>query len=262
MTTAATNYLREIVDAEPELYLDEIEMLMNYRGYFMSPTTLWDTMTKKLGWTLRLFTSRAKQRDENLRAQYRNALYQIHDPSMFVFIDESSRSRNESRRRRAWGLRGADNSLDAFFLQTEAGHTLLAAADVKGFVVEMCELVENQRGHDDEDPTRGTIDTERFLPWVQEYLIPNLGRADLCEARSVVVLDNAPIHQDERIVRLIEECLTPITTACSKTTPKPSTPRPSQRMNSKTFTNPSTIISTPQPMRGLQTPSPAMSLNR
>ena len=78
----------------------------------------------------------------------------------------------------------------SYLLETSS-YTLLAAADLNGFVLEMTELIERKKYSDDPDETRGTIDTERFLLWVRERLCQHLGNALKGEVRSVVVMDNA-----------------------------------------------------------------------
>lgn len=52
----------------------------------------------------------------------------------------------------------------------------------------MKELVKLQRSAGDMHPSRGFIDTERFLLWVNQRLVPNL------RPGQVVVMDNASIH--------------------------------------------------------------------
>ena len=59
----------------------------------------------------------------------------------------------------------------------------------------------------EKDATSGrskTVDTKRFIEWVENRLLPVLGRYEKGEARSVVILDNASIHHDDEIVDLIE----------------------------------------------------------
>ena len=73
---------------------------------------------------------------------------------------------------------------------------MLAACDCEGFMTECCDVILRE-----ED---GTIDTELFLEWVRVKLCPLLGRYDRFESRSVVVLDNASIHHDNRVVDAIE----------------------------------------------------------
>jgi hypothetical protein len=204
MSPVMLEYLRNLVREEPDLYLDEISECLQMKGWNVCRSSIWCVLTKRFGWTLRLFTSRARQKDAILRTQYRQAIMQVPFPEMLVFVDETHRGRNESRRRRAWAPRGEDNSLDAFFFGNDLGATLLAAADLNGFVLPMCELVFHKKGAEDADPTRGTIDTDRFMMWVQQRLCPFLGSAVMCEARSVVVMDNASIHQNPRIKEMIE----------------------------------------------------------
>jgi len=168
----------------------------------LCPSTIWKCLTQDLGYTLTVYNARASQRDEQLRREYKAALLQFDDPDVFVFLDETSRGRCLSRRRRSWSPRGLDNTLDEFFDSAEATYTLLAAADINGIIMEASELVERKKNDKDECPTRGTIDTDRFLLWLQQKLCPTLGAYG--KPRSVVVMDNAPIHQDP-IIRLIIE---------------------------------------------------------
>ena len=79
---------------------------------------------------------------------------------------------------------------------------MIAACDWNGFILETCECVSREK-----DATSGrskTVDTERFIEWVENRLLPVLGRYEKGEARSVVILDNASIHHDDEIVDLIE----------------------------------------------------------
>lgn len=89
--------------------------------------------------------------------------------------------------------------------RTARRYTLIAACDIDGFVIEACQTVLREQGVDVQDPTRGTVDGERFLLWVKEKLVPVLGNYGQREPRSVVVLDNATVHHVEGIVEAIEE---------------------------------------------------------
>lgn len=69
--------------------------------------------------------------------------------------------------------------------------------------MEASELVRRKRNANDNDDEAGTIDADRFVQWVEYKLVPTLGNYHLGEARSIVVMDNATIHMDARILQLI-----------------------------------------------------------
>ena len=200
--------LRQLMIEEPQYFLDEFQEALFVQGgekWLLSCSTIWSLMVNTLGYTLRLYSAKAKERDENLRNECRACLMQWQDPSMFVFMDESNRGRNESRKRRAWAPRGQDNSLDEFFnsYASKYTYTLLAAADINGFIFEMTELVRREKSSEGDEES-GTIDGERFYQYVVEKICPYLGCYMNSEARSIVVMDNATIHHDPRIMEAIE----------------------------------------------------------
>lgn len=53
-------------------------------------------------------------------------------------------------------------------------------------------------GHNNKDPTRGTVDGDRFKLRLEENFIPVLGSYECADARSIVVMDNAAIHNNIR----------------------------------------------------------------
>jgi hypothetical protein len=117
------------------------------------------------------------------------------DPRQFVFIDETAKDRLSCRRGRAWQQKGSYTDIPrAFNPHHDFRYTVLAAADLDGFILEACELVRRRRGADDADPEAGTIDGDRFVFWVQHKLVPTLGNYLQGEPRSIVVMDNAPTH--------------------------------------------------------------------
>jgi hypothetical protein len=80
----------------------------------------------------------------------------------------------------------------------------MGVADIAGMVQGACEIIERKVNDDDDDPTRGTVDADRFVLWVQEKLIPSLGSRARGEPRSIVAMDNASTHLDSRVRELIE----------------------------------------------------------
>ena len=208
LRTGHLRILKAIVEENPAWYLDEISDEFHRRKQDQLSfhyTTLWRALRNRCGYSLRVSTAKAAQRDAVLRAEFRLAGAAFPLPEMFVFIDESSKDRNAARRRRAWAKRGRPCDVtEDFDADCGSHYTLLAAADIDGFVPEMCDLVFRKRNAADKDPTRGTVDTERFLEWVDFFLVPHLGRCDRLEKRSIVVADNAAIHTDPRFIEKVE----------------------------------------------------------
>jgi transposase len=127
------------------------------------------------------------------------------DPSQLVFLDETQKDRNSSRRRRSWFRRGRNPFRDAYFAGSHGKrYTLVAACDINGFIIEACETILREEGPNDTDETRGTVNRDRFRLWIQETLVPVLGNYSRLEPRSIVVMDNASIHSGADIQDLIE----------------------------------------------------------
>ena len=82
-------------------------------------------------------------------------------------------------------------------------YSMIAAADINGFILEACAIVLRERGDNDVDPFRGTVGRESFKLYLKESLIPVLGNYALGEPRSLVMIDNATIHHDDEIVAMI-----------------------------------------------------------
>ena len=92
-----------------------------------------------------------------------------------------------------------------FVRDFDRNYSLIAAANMEGFVVPACTIVEREHGSDDPNPNRGTVDAERFMQYVEEDLCPQLGSYKLGEPNSVVVMDNASVHDASKIRALIEK---------------------------------------------------------
>jgi hypothetical protein len=160
----------------------------------------------RLGYTLQAAVYRAKQRNEAEQDLYRERLsLYLTDPRQALYIDETHKSSNASRRRRMWSKRNVAPSVDAFFEEDfRRRYTLIGACDINGFVKEGCKIVERERDKNDRDPERGTVDTERFEDYIATHVVPVLGNWYRAEPRSVVIMDNASIHGSERVRELID----------------------------------------------------------
>lgn len=196
--------LKRIIRDKPYLYLDEIQKEMKEccGGKVWHTSTLWRQM-RRLGYSLQkaVFRARLQCRKEQERFMLRLEENTAH-PRQYLVIDEVHKSANEARRERAWGIRGVtpvlDGTFDRGFLKR---YTMIAAANINGFVESACHLVER----DDNDADRGTVDMAKFEEYVEQYIVPVLGTYELDEENSIVIMDNATIHISQRVKDLIEE---------------------------------------------------------
>ena len=189
-TIEQTKLLKTIIDQYPDYYLDEIQeaMYASPDGGWWATTTLWRKLREELRYSLQVATDKSFVVNEEEQQEYQKALEErILRPNQLIYIDESQKDRNSSRRRRSWSKRGQSPFRPAY-LQSAHGrrYSLIAACDIDGFVLEACETVDQSTGQNDNDPTRGTVDGDRFKLWVEEKLIPVLGNYERAEARSIV----------------------------------------------------------------------------
>jgi hypothetical protein len=219
MARKDTLALKRIVDANPSLFIDEMRHLLHTStGTLFALSTVHRYLTSHpeklrhaLNYSLRILTFKATQARKDERAVYRAALRRINNPRQFIFVDECHVTGRDVIRKKGYGRRGValakheifrDHSPSAF---SPDAYTLIAAIDMDhGFVQAACTVVHRKRSATDPDPTRGTVNQERFLAYVRNDLCPTLGSFLGGEPRSVVVMDNATVHKDPRVVELIE----------------------------------------------------------
>ena len=129
-------------------------------------------------------------------------IYLQSDAERLVTIDETHKDRNAGRRRRGWKRKGNDAgvTLKTWF-ENVARYTLIAAADVNGFIPAACYTV--RRDELSDKGAAGTVDGEYYLYWVKEYLCPILGDYQSGEQRSIVLMDNASTHMSDEIEKAI-----------------------------------------------------------
>ena len=103
-------------------------------------------------------------------------------PERLVTIDETHKDRNAARRRRGWGKKGnTDGAVMTEWFESCVRYTLIAAADINGFIPVACHTV--IRDEISDEGAAGTVDGEYFLYWITNYLCPTLGSYELGEAR-------------------------------------------------------------------------------
>lgn len=173
-----TTILKQIVDAHPDYYLDEIQAKFAIlSGEVWSCSMLWRNLQTELNYSLQVCVDKANQQDQAEVAAYFNSIDEFMvQPEQLVFVDESQKDRNSSRRRRSWARRGIPPFRNGYLAEHHRKrYTFIGACDINGFIIEACDTVERESGANDNDPTHGTVNGERFKLWVEEKLLPVLG---------------------------------------------------------------------------------------
>lgn len=185
--------LVNILDEDPRYYLDEIRDLLRRRtGCIYSSSVIERKMLEK-GITWKLLTRRASERDAQERFAFREMIGSF-DPRCFLFVDESHFDDREVRRRRGRGFQNVPVEV-AVKLGHGESYSLLGAMNIHGFVEQSCELVAN----------RG-VDGERYIEWIEDCIVPILNPYDPNDPKknSILILDNAAIHHNDRVAQLVE----------------------------------------------------------
>jgi transposase len=207
MDDATVAALKTLAEQQPDLYLDQMQdEMLRITGKRIALITLSTTLRERLGMTLQKLSSMSSAQDDAARLAYVNHIHILtEDPKMFIFIDETAKDRNASRKRMGWAKRGRGHHYRRDYERwQDTRYTFIAAMDMFGFVFEASSCVYRKTGADDENNAAGTIDQERFEEYVKSVLVPTLGRYALGEPRSIVVMDNAPTHVGARTRQLIE----------------------------------------------------------
>ena len=143
--------LKNIIDNQPQFYLDEIQLEMEIEtGKYWDTSTIWRKI-HTLGYSLKVAVFRAKQQDQlEVDAYDCRMLERVNHPSMVLFLDESARGANASRRRRAFSPRGVTPIVEAPMVREfDKRYTLIGACNWEGFIVPACAIVEREHGSDD-----------------------------------------------------------------------------------------------------------------
>ncbi|KIL55693.1 hypothetical protein M378DRAFT_17709 [Amanita muscaria Koide BX008] len=187
LTAADVRFLRGTVRHSPEIYLDEMQEIMEDRlGVDVSESTIWRAL-RRSGFTLKKLTRQALERSAIKRARFRYQCGRQYTPEQIVFVDESSFDRRTSLRGRAWALRGQRAVRKSFFVRGKR-YSLLPALSLEGML--HVKIVE------------GSFTTVLF----EEFIDGLLNKMQPFPAKnSVIILDNARIHKHPWIMEKIEE---------------------------------------------------------
>ena len=92
-------------------------------------------LKEKLGYSLQVCHEAARQRNEFERQQYKTALEcLVSHPNQLVFVDETHKDQQASRRRKAWGIRNSGGVTLRRWFASKVRYTMIASMDVDGFI--------------------------------------------------------------------------------------------------------------------------------
>ncbi|KAJ3497410.1 hypothetical protein NLJ89_g10351 [Agrocybe chaxingu] len=183
------DYISSILDANPTLYLDEIQSkLLFYRNVSVSLPTL-SRALRRLALTKKKVSAEAMERNELLRAVWL-AEYGDIPAEYCVWLDESSVDDRTNQRRSGWAELGQACVCRELFIRGQR-YSVLPAFSYEGYIAL--------------DIFEGSVNKEKFIAFLQEQLAPKLNPYP--GPRSVVILDNCAIHHDDEVRQIIvEDC--------------------------------------------------------
>ena len=114
----------------------------------------------------------------------------IYDPSMLVFVDECGSDKRSALRRYGYALRGKRAVTEKLLVRGKR-FSAIGILCIDGIV--------------DVYTTDGSVDGEKFCTFVERNLLPQLLPFNGINPRSVVIMDNAPIHHVDDAVQMNEE---------------------------------------------------------
>ena len=186
MTRAEWDFLHRTLLAQPDLYLDEMKLLIKgFSRRTLSTATILRTLQRK-NFTNKVLKRMA--RDRNLREERRFVeLYKQYDPEYFVFADETRKELNVLQRRKGWAPRGKR-------VQIRVGprgrsYSATAILTLDGII--------------DHFVTQSTgVTADDFVVVLGRRILPHMRPfPDKC---SMLFLDNAAIHHDPRVKAMCE----------------------------------------------------------
>ena len=155
LSTADTTYLSSLLQANPTLYLDEIQdQLLATRDVEVSISTI-SRALRHLAVTHKTVSKSSAERNEELRAIWQ-AEYGGIPMDSFVWLDESSVDDLTNHRTEGWSALGRACVRRATFLRGQR-FSVLPALSVDGIIA--CDIFE------------GSVNKERFIKFIAEDLV-------------------------------------------------------------------------------------------
>ena len=173
----------------PGIYLKEIQQdLYDTTATEISLSAICRFL-QRVGFSRQKLKLVAKQRDEDLRAQfaYDVAMYK---PEMLIFLDETGSDKRNCLRKYGYSLRGKPAVSQKLLVR---GRRVSAIAFMSVYGMLDVKVVE------------GNVDGDVYSDFVETVLLPHLMPFDGTNPHSVVILDNCSIHHCHTAVNMIQQ---------------------------------------------------------
>ncbi|KAF9470297.1 hypothetical protein BDN70DRAFT_764483, partial [Pholiota conissans] len=180
ITRAALTAVHTLYETDSDFYLDELVLWLAVEHDIAISVSALHSTLKSVGLTRKVLHKVAKERDEELREQWREM--QASDD----FLPDGSQFHTYARKYgRAYS--GERAELVDVFVRGDR-YSLVAALSANGYIAS--------------DVVVGSFDSLNFLEFVQEKVLPQMNPYPA--PRSVLVLDNCRIHHNEALINIIQ----------------------------------------------------------
>jgi len=179
-------YLESCIERTPDLYLRELQqMLFEARGVLVSEVCI-ERSLKRRGFTRKIVTRPALERNEELRAAYLIRVGLNYRADQLVFVDEAANNRNTTKRKYAWSPTGTRARRHDYFVRGKR-YSMLPALSLNG-ILHLDVREQSYTGASFNAFIDGLLDVMNPFP----------------QKNSVIVMDNASIHKSEELRPMIE----------------------------------------------------------
>ncbi len=179
-------HILELVIEKPSIYLHELKLELQARGTHVDESTICRFLHQSR-FSRKKMRMIAIQQSEELRSRY-VAEVSLYDPDMLVFLDETGSDRNTAMRKFGYSLRGLRCCCTKLLARGKRVSAIAALSSVGILDVQFL---------------KGSVNGEIYADFIELSVLPHLLPFDGVNPNSIVVMDNASIHYNERVRRLI-----------------------------------------------------------
>lgn len=186
MSTTDQLHLLELVIENPGMYLTEMKKELHARGTDVDESTICRFL-KESKFSRKKMRLVAIQQSEELRARYLAEVV-LYNPNMLVFVDETGSNRKDAMRKFGYSLRGQRCVAKKLLVRGQRVSAIAALSIDRVLDVKF---------------VNGSISGEIFSQFIELNLLPHLFPFNGSNPNSIVVLDNASVHYNEKVRKLV-----------------------------------------------------------